>query len=446
MVRITSKTGIIVVAVLLLVWQLLAVSCSSGEIAQLSLSDELLNTEIIFQKGAFSPLYIMDADGSNERELTSEMGMHPCWLPDGTKITYCKYQQGGQNIDIYTADVDGSNETAIAEGLYPSWSPDGNRVAYCTYQLGGQSIDICIADADGSNEEKIAEGMYPYWSPDGSMIAFNNLLGTDICTVNVDGSNEATIAEGLYPSWSPDGSQIAFFKIDGGPLFGDMSSFSIYVMDADGSNQKRLAEGVGGTMAFGYGWGRVSWSPDSSKIVFAKMEETAPDVTGSFIYIMDADGRNQVKLTAGLNPVWSPFENGDDDESAWSEMEIGIEGDLWGIWGSSSSDVFAVGLTGSTLDHTGVILHYDGSTWSHTDIGSTTALLQDIWGSSATDVFAVGHNSWAPHGAIVHYDGSTWSPMVNNASNSILDVWGSSASDAFAVGEGSTILHYDSGD
>ncbi len=64
--------------------------------------------------------------------------------------------------------------------------------------------------------------------------------------------------------------------------------------------------------------------------------------------------------------------------------------------------------------------------------------LHAVWGSSSSDVFAVGTN-----GAIVHYNGSTWSPMSITTSHDLFGVWGSSASDVFAVWSGGTILHYD---
>ena len=63
---------------------------------------------------------------------------------------------------------------------------------------------------------------------------------------------------------------------------------------------------------------------------------------------------------------------------------------LIAVWGSSSSDVFAVGWSGT-------ILHYDGSAWSAMSSGATT-WLNGVWGSSGSDVFAVGRN-----GAILHY-------------------------------------------
>jgi len=64
-------------------------------------------------------------------------------------------------------------------------------------------------------------------------------------------------------------------------------------------------------------------------------------------------------------------------------------------------------------------------------LSPTTTQLNDVWGSSSSDIFAVGDYS-----TILHYDGSAWSAMNYGATNSIslFGVWGSSGSDVFAVG------------
>jgi hypothetical protein len=67
----------------------------------------------------------------------------------------------------------------------------------------------------------------------------------------------------------------------------------------------------------------------------------------------------------------------------------------------------------------------------------TIAPLYGVWGSSGSDVFAVGGG-----GTILHYNGFIWSSMASGTTNGLRDVWGSSESDVFAVGEGGTILHY----
>jgi hypothetical protein len=113
---------------------------------------------------------------------------------------------------------------------------------------------------------------------------------------------------------------------------------------------------------------------------------------------------------------------------AWEWQNPLLQGHhLYGVWGSSGSDVFAVG------DYT--ILHYDGADWSPMDSGAT-GWLGGVWGSSDSDVFAVGQR-----GTILHYDGEVWSPMDSPA-DELWDVWGSSGSDVFAVGFAGTILHY----
>ena len=72
------------------------------------------------------------------------------------------------------------------------------------------------------------------------------------------------------------------------------------------------------------------------------------------------------------------------------------------VWGSSGSDVFAMG-------NSNAILHYDGSNWSSMS-GGTSNVLEGVWGNSGRDVFAVGYIvSYSPDGGggtILHYDGS----------------------------------------
>ena len=74
-------------------------------------------------------------------------------------------------------------------------------------------------------------------------------------------------------------------------------------------------------------------------------------------------------------------------------MTIPESGPLFGVWGTSPSDVFAVG--------DGTILHYDGSSWSEMNVPEIDGVIPDftgVWGASSSDVFAVG-----PLGVIVHY-------------------------------------------
>jgi photosystem II stability/assembly factor-like uncharacterized protein len=114
------------------------------------------------------------------------------------------------------------------------------------------------------------------------------------------------------------------------------------------------------------------------------------------------------------------------------EDQLGDIDILYDVWGASQTDVFAVG------GNLGEILHYDGNGWSVMRSTKEPQNLYGIWGYSPTDVFAVGED-----GLILRYDGETWSEMDSGTQWALHGIWGSSSEDIFAVGYAGTILHYD---
>jgi dipeptidyl aminopeptidase/acylaminoacyl peptidase len=93
------------------------------------------------------------------------------------------------------------------------------------------------------------------------------------------------------PAWSPDGTKLAFASFRPG-------NYDVYVMNADGSGQTRLTADPGHE-------GAPDWSPDGSMIAFFSNREGRAN-----IYVMDADGGRQRQLTAdpvgATTPAWSP--------------------------------------------------------------------------------------------------------------------------------------------
>jgi photosystem II stability/assembly factor-like uncharacterized protein len=93
------------------------------------------------------------------------------------------------------------------------------------------------------------------------------------------------------------------------------------------------------------------------------------------------------------------------DGRNWSLMETAVvqpeRGQLNGVWGTSGTDVFAVG-------DDGIILHYNGKGWQLMDSG-TTAHLYGIWGFSSNQVYAVGI-----YGTILFYNGKQWQQVDQN--------------------------------
>jgi Tol biopolymer transport system component len=171
-------------------------------------------------------------------------------------------------------------------------------------------------------------------SPDGSMIAFACASdGPAICVANRDGSGVRLLTPGAanedHPAWSPDGTRIAFRRWPAGGPPGPFNRADIWVMNADGSNQVNLTADDPSRV-----WhASPTWSPrqpdGSYRIAYARFAQPASYVIGR-IHSMRADGSDKRLVTSGGEytedePAWSP------DGSTIVFVRTGgtAAGDLW---------------------------------------------------------------------------------------------------------------------
>jgi Tol biopolymer transport system component len=270
-----------------------------------------------------SGLYFVNADGSGQRDVTRQLRLRqlglrqlPIWSPDGRRIAFVSDRDVRCRGEIYVMNADGRGlrrltHNRLADAL-PMWSPNGTRIAFLRFSVppacGGWASDpgptVWVMKADGSGQRRLARGWPSAWLADGRKIAFT---GPDeqpgMYVINADGSGQRRLNTVSFPgrldggsaAWSPDGRKILFTRYERGSR-GKRSD--IYVINADGSGQRKLTER-------GHD---ARWSPDGKMISFVSSRDGNDE-----IYVMNADGSGL--LNVSQNPLL------DDRWAAWSPAQ-----------------------------------------------------------------------------------------------------------------------------
>jgi len=138
----------------------------------------------------FGDIYIMDADGSNQRRLTSTPGYDggPFFSPDGQRIIWRRFDKSGAIADVYTMKLDGSDERRLTDFKAMSWAPmfhpSGKYVIFTSNKLGFANFELYLVDAAGEHEPvrvTFTDGFdgLPVFSPDGKQLCWTTGRTTD---------------------------------------------------------------------------------------------------------------------------------------------------------------------------------------------------------------------------------------------------------------------------
>ncbi|MDA1190964.1 MAG: DPP IV N-terminal domain-containing protein, partial [Candidatus Poribacteria bacterium] len=288
-----------------------------------TMSAGLLGNRIVTMKqnaGGWD-IVTMNVDGSGERSLTDDPAMDedPVWSPDGGTVYFASSRGRTQpttptaddpiRVDVWAMEADGSNLRRLTDGTginrQPQPSPDGSRLVFMSNRTGYWKL--YLMNADGSNLRQLTHGTsvdrFARWSPDGTRIAYDSTEdpGTltdwdDIWMIDADGSNPRNLTEGSDwndhgPVWTPDGERIVFYS------YRDRND-EIYIMDADGTHQERLTFDDASDQ-------HPRVSPDGSKILFVSNRDGA-----RALYMMNLDGtevaRVSTETTVHGQGSWSP--------------------------------------------------------------------------------------------------------------------------------------------
>lgn len=166
------------------------------------------------------------------------------------------------------------HEIAKVSGRFiPAWSADGSHVVFVLPgAFGGEefyrylAVDTYVALADGTDVWRV-EGISPSVSPNGSELAYvthryqlpsekgflSRFLWDDLQPVNLeielsdlDGSDRLRLTDtenrylDVMPAWSPDGSRLSFARYDEWVEQTHRSYVGIYTMNRDGTGMRRI--------------------------------------------------------------------------------------------------------------------------------------------------------------------------------------------------------------
>ncbi|MDA9130087.1 peptidase M28, partial [Gammaproteobacteria bacterium] len=116
---------------------------------------------------------------------------------DGSKITWRRFNPDGNSAEIWTMDADGSNQRQLTADAMVAWAPyyhpSGEYLIYSSNQLGHANFELFLIDTEGAHApvrvtNTDGTDILPVFSPNGDQLAWST-------TRTPDGTSQLHIAD-----------------------------------------------------------------------------------------------------------------------------------------------------------------------------------------------------------------------------------------------------------
>ncbi len=257
-------------------------------------------------------IYVLPMAGGTPTRIAEGLSyeQQPRWSPDGTRIAFVSDRGGGDNIWIMNAD--GSNRKQLTKEEFrllnqPSWSPDGRYIVAKKHFTTARSLgtgEVWLYHVDGgagvllvkrANEKHQKELGEPIFAADGKSVYFTRNITPGGTFQYAQDTNQEVFAIERYelesgethrvtggaggavrPTPSPDGKYLAFVRRE-------RAKSKLYVRDLSSGNEWKVYDNLDQDMQETWAvtgvYPNMDWTPDSREIVFwagGKIRRVAP--------------------------------------------------------------------------------------------------------------------------------------------------------------------------